>query len=143
MYKDRTVILTFFIAVLLFSGVLLFAKDRIMPTFGHFEGLWYTETEKGVRFYLEFDNNHLNIYGQDKEADKFEVKYLSHYKKDVDGRIIIRQVDANADDPELKDTLDLNTNVISSIRLLSEGDALVVSFFNGHELKVYRLKEVQ
>ncbi|MGF1700387.1 hypothetical protein L4D09_08755 [Photobacterium makurazakiensis] len=143
MHKDRTVVLTFFIAVLLFTGALFYIKDRIMPTFSNYQGMWYTETENSVRFYIDFDGNHLAVYGQDKDAQKFDVQYLSHYQKDVDGRIIIRQIDANADDPELKAKLDLNTNVISSIRLLIEDDVLIASFYNGHQLKVYRLKPVQ
>ncbi|MDV5168369.1 hypothetical protein [Photobacterium rosenbergii] len=143
MFKNKTVIIHFFITVLIFSAALITAKERILPTFNQHEGMWYTTAENGLRFYIELNGNRMNVYGQDKQDQKFEVKYLSHYQKDVDDRIVIRQIDANADDPTLKDNLDKNTNVVSSVRLIPGENRLLTSFFNGYELKLYRLKPVQ
>ncbi|WEM43466.1 hypothetical protein PTW35_06660 [Photobacterium sp. DA100] len=143
MFKNKTVIIHFIISVLLFSAALIIAKEKILPTFNQHQGMWYATIEDGLRFYVEFNGNQMNVYGQDKQDHKFEIKYLSHYQKDVDDRIVIRQIDANADNPQLKNSLDHNTNIVSSVRLIPGGNQLLASFYNGYELKIYQLKPVQ
>ncbi|AJR08270.1 hypothetical protein C9J03_13170 [Photobacterium gaetbulicola] len=143
MFENKTVIIHFIILVLLFSAALLTAKEKILPTFRQHQGMWYGTIEDDLRFYVELNGNQMNLYGQDRQDHKFEVKYLSHYQKDVDNRIVIRQIAANADDLKLKNNLDHKTHIVSSVRFIAVENRLLASFYNGYELKVYQLKPVQ
>lgn len=131
------------ISVAILSVTFFFIKDKLTPVFYGVNGFWESEFVDGQEFYIEFNGNSMNIYGQDKHAKKFNVHYEAQYKKDHDGRIILRQISAKSDDQSLKDRLDNKTNILSSLRLKKIDEGMIASFFNGEELKIHKLKQVE
>ncbi|MCG7586037.1 hypothetical protein [Photobacterium sp. OFAV2-7] len=130
-------------SIIVLSLVLLFLKGKFTPVFYKINGFWQAESVKGEAFYMEFDGNTLNIYGQDERAKKFNVRYDAQYQKDSNGRIVLIQVFADSDSKSLKDKIDKSTKVFSSMRFKKVGENVVTSFYNGENLIVYKLKPIE
>ncbi|OLQ77651.1 hypothetical protein BIT28_04695 [Photobacterium proteolyticum] len=131
------------INIAVISLVLLFLKGKFTPVFYKINGFWQAESVNGEAFYMEFDGNTLNIYGQDERAKKFNVRYDAQYQKDSNGRIVLIQISADSDSKSLKEKLDKSTKVFSSMRFKKVGENVVTSFYNGENLMLYKLKRIE